>query len=125
MSGNRFLLDTNAIIALLQGNSTVINIVREAEWIGVSIISVIEFLSFSNLSDTDKKLLNKLLSKIEVIELTMSNQQIINAISLMRDKYKLKLPDATIAASAFINLAALVSTDKAFNKVTELTVIDF
>lgn len=125
MSGNRFLLDTNAIIALLQGNHSIINIVKEAEWIGVSIISVIEFLSFSNLSDTDKKLLNQLLNKIEVVELTMSNQQIIVAISSMRIKYKLKLPDATVAASAFINLASLVTADKAFNKISELTVIDF
>lgn len=125
MSGNRFFLDTNAIIALLQGNNSIVKIIKDAEWIGVSIISVIEFLSFSNLSDTDKKLLNQLLSRIEVVELTMSNQQIIAAISSMRVKYKLKLPDATVAASAFINLASLITADKAFNKVTELTVIDF
>jgi predicted nucleic acid-binding protein len=125
MSGNRFLLDTNAIIALLQGNLSITSIVKEAEWIGVSIISVIEFLSFSNLSDIDKKLLNNLLNKIEVVELTMSNQQIIAAISSIRVKYKLKLPDATVAASAFMNLATLVTADRGFNKVTELIVIDF
>jgi tRNA(fMet)-specific endonuclease VapC len=39
MSGNKFLLDTNAIIALLQGNNTVLNVLNEANWVGISVIS--------------------------------------------------------------------------------------
>jgi len=44
MRGERYLLDTNAIIALLQGNQQLIQLLQDAEWIGISIISQIEFL---------------------------------------------------------------------------------
>jgi predicted nucleic acid-binding protein len=46
MSGNRYLLDTNAIVALLQGNKRIIQLLLNANWIGISIISQIEFLVF-------------------------------------------------------------------------------
>jgi predicted nucleic acid-binding protein len=40
MNGNnRYLLDTNAIISLLGGNCELNNITREADWLGISIIS--------------------------------------------------------------------------------------
>ncbi|WP_373527737.1 hypothetical protein [Nostoc sp.] len=38
MSGSRYLLDTNAIIALLQGNSQLLQLLQNADWIGISII---------------------------------------------------------------------------------------
>ena len=47
MSGNRYLLDTNAIVALLQGNAQLVQLLQNADWIGISVISQIEFLAFS------------------------------------------------------------------------------
>lgn len=41
MSGERYLLDTNAIVALLQGNSQLIQLLQNADWIGISVISKI------------------------------------------------------------------------------------
>ncbi len=38
MSGNRYVLDTNAIVSLLQGNA---QLLQKADWIGISIISQI------------------------------------------------------------------------------------
>ncbi len=35
MSGERYLLDTNAIVALLQGNSQLIQLLQNADWIGI------------------------------------------------------------------------------------------
>ncbi len=49
MSGNRYMLDTNAIVSLLQGSSQLIQLLQGAVWIGVSVISQIEFLAFSGL----------------------------------------------------------------------------
>ena len=43
----RYLLDTNAIVALLQGNLQLLQLLQNADWIGISIISQIEFLAFS------------------------------------------------------------------------------
>ncbi|MGK7871873.1 MAG: hypothetical protein AB4426_00675 [Xenococcaceae cyanobacterium] len=49
MSGERYLLDTNAIVALLKENSQLILLLQNADWIGISVISQIEFLAFSGL----------------------------------------------------------------------------
>jgi len=53
MNGNRYILDTNAVISLLKGNNFLLNIAENAEWVGISIISYIEFLAFPELSDED------------------------------------------------------------------------
>ncbi|MDJ0596300.1 MAG: hypothetical protein QNJ72_41030 [Pleurocapsa sp. MO_226.B13] len=66
MSGNRYLLDTNAIIALLQKDSDLIQLLQDAEWIGISVISQIEFLAFSGLSKADIKLFLQFLQRVEV-----------------------------------------------------------
>lgn len=56
MSGNRYLLDTNAIVALLQGTPQLIQLLQNADWIGVSVISQIEFLAFSGLEQNNRQL---------------------------------------------------------------------
>ena len=48
----------------------------------------------------------------------------INQIISIRQKYRLKLPDAIIAAAAIQNLAQLIS-DVKLNRVTELTVLSW
>lgn len=53
MSGNRYLLDTNAIVALLQGNTQLIQLLQNPDWIGISVISQIEFLAFPGLGQDD------------------------------------------------------------------------
>lgn len=39
MSGKRYLLDTNAIVALLQGSITLVKLLQNADWVGISVIS--------------------------------------------------------------------------------------
>ena len=41
---SRFLLDTNAVIALLRGNLQLNAVIANAEWVGISIITKLEFL---------------------------------------------------------------------------------
>lgn len=67
MSGNRYLLDTNAIVALLQGNPQLIQVLQNADWIGVSVISEIEFLAFSGLSQDDRLLFNSFFSESRLL----------------------------------------------------------
>ena len=38
MNGNRYVLDTNAIVALLQGTTQLVQRLHNAEWIGISVI---------------------------------------------------------------------------------------
>nr|WP_238718127.1 hypothetical protein [Petrachloros mirabilis] len=59
MNGNRYILDTNAIVALLQGNAQLLQLLQllqKADWIGISIISRIEFLVFAGLTESDRQL---------------------------------------------------------------------
>ncbi len=69
MNGRRFLLDTNAVISLLQGNAAVRQILSEADWIGISIISKLEFLSLPNLPKSDEDLFSKFVRRVAVVGL--------------------------------------------------------
>ncbi len=65
MNGNnRFLLDTNAIVVLLQGNAKLSQLLCTADWIGISVISQIEFLAFSGLTQDDCDLFSRHLHNI-------------------------------------------------------------
>ncbi|MDA0265549.1 MAG: type II toxin-antitoxin system VapC family toxin [Cyanobacteria bacterium] len=120
MSGNRYVLDTNAIVALLQGNLAVAQLLQGAEWIGISVISQIEFLVFSGLTAGDKALFQQFLERVEVINLASDNTALIDTIIALRQQHRIKLPDAIIGAITLHNSASLITTDQAFAKITDL-----
>jgi predicted nucleic acid-binding protein len=41
MPGNRYLLDTNALVALLQGSAELAELTQHAQWLGVYVINVL------------------------------------------------------------------------------------
>jgi tRNA(fMet)-specific endonuclease VapC len=123
MSGERYLLDTNAIVALLQGNPSLLQLLGNATWIGISVISQIESLAFSGLSPVDRQLFQQFLQRVEVVGLVAIDTGLIEKIIEVRQRDRLKLPDATIAAMAIQNSANLVTADRAFAKVAQLTVL--
>jgi tRNA(fMet)-specific endonuclease VapC len=125
MSGKRYLLDTNAIVALLKGSTALVQLLQDAEWIGISVISQIEFLAFSQISEEDRKVFEEFLQRVEVINLLADNNSLIEQIIQNRIQYRLKLPDAIVASSALQAGAILVTADKEFVKVTNLTVINW
>lgn len=86
------------------------------------IISQIEFLVFSGLTETDRQLFQQFVQRVEVVGLTAGDTTLIEKIIEIRQQYRLKLPDATIAAMAIQNGASLVTTDREFSKVTQLPV---
>ena len=55
MSGKRYLFDTNAIVALLKGHKELVSLAHDAEFIGISVISRLEFFAFSGLVEADKE----------------------------------------------------------------------
>ena len=125
MSGDRYLLDTNAIIALLSGNQTLVDLTASATWLGISIISQLEFLAFENLSSADQDLFEMFLQRVEVVDLSQQNIALLDKVIELRKTSRLKLPDAIIAASALLNSASLVTADKAIKRVGDLSIIDF
>jgi len=125
MSGNRYVLDTNAIVALLQGNIQLIELLKDADWLGVSVISQIEFLVFPGLTQDDRQIFEQFLQRVEVLGLVAIDAVLIDKIIEIRQQHRLKLPDAVIAAMAIQNSANLVTADREFAKVTSLTVINW
>jgi predicted nucleic acid-binding protein len=125
MSGKRYLMDTNAIVALLQGSSALVTLLQNAEWVGISVISQIEFLAFSGLSESDRLLFEQFIQRVEIIDLTTSNNLLIEQIIQIRLQYRVKLPDAIIASTALQAGASLVTADNELTKVTSLTVINW
>jgi predicted nucleic acid-binding protein len=125
MSGRRLFLDTNAIVALLQGNQELVNYTRGVDWIGVSIISQIEFFCFSKLTDVDRNLFTEFLTQIEVIGLPSSDRQLIDRTVEIRRTLRIRLPDAIIVASALTRNASLVTADRELLSIKDLPVLSF
>ena len=109
MPGKRFLLDTNAIVALLQGHSGLAAMTDGAAWLGISVISALEFSGFPGLTDADRALFAEFASRVEVIDLTFTDQALIETIGTLRRSRALKLPDAIILATASVNQAVLLT----------------
>ena len=111
----RYLLDTNAVIYLVNGRLAFP--LPDGQY-RVSIVTEIELLSFSDLSAAEEQKIRDLLLLLDRVHLTDAVRD--EAIRLRR-KNRLKLPDAIIAASALICDAVLLTNDQAFSSIDGLT----
>src|SRR5690606_3158277 len=118
----KIFFDTNAVITLLRGAEKVD--FTEYDKIFISVISEIEFLSYESLSKEDKHGFTEFQSRVTTCYLD-KNEKLIEEIIRIRLKYKLKLPDAIIAAMAIVNEATLITNDKAFHKIENLKTKSF
>ena len=120
--GQKYLIDTNTILDFMGGKlpaksknylSKIID-----EQINISVINKIELLGFSNVEQI-------LIDLVSFAEIYPINDEIIDKTIELRKKYKIKTPDAIIAATAIVNHFALISHNfKDFQKITELNFID-
>jgi len=110
----RYMLDTNAVIYLLSGR---IRMPLPEGQYSASIITEIELLSFSGLTQEDEQKIQNLLLAIDRIYLTDS---VRDETIRLRRKTKFKLPDAIIVASALIHDAILLTNDKDFSTIDGL-----
>jgi tRNA(fMet)-specific endonuclease VapC len=117
MSGTKIILDTNALLLYLQGNFKIEFDISE---IGISVITKIEYLVNPELGAKDLYLFDELESQIKIFFLEKEDDSILKETIKIRKKYKLKLPDAIIAATAIVNNATLLSADDIFAKIYNL-----
>ncbi|MDB4921701.1 PIN domain-containing protein [Mucilaginibacter sp.] len=68
MSGNKYLLDTNAILYILDGDETLADFLFEEE-LYVSVISEMELLSYKNIADNEKKEIEAFLEDCTIINI--------------------------------------------------------
>ena len=118
MNGKGFLLDTNAIIQLLKGNKELLSIISGADFISTSIISELEYFSFSGLSEEDVLLYKTFRSRIHVYGVPSDDPTFTCLVVSARKKYGMKLPDSLIAATARANDLIVLTADEHFKRLT-------
>jgi hypothetical protein len=103
MSG-KYLLDTNAIIYAIDRKLTL-----PVGNYAVSVIAVMELLSWPGLGQEDEQQLRAVIGQLEVVELVKSIQE--SAIRIRRAT-SLKLPDSIISATAIHGGYLLITDDQ-------------
>lgn len=122
MSGKlRFVLDTNAVVSLLNGNRELATRLEAAVYIGISVVTYLEFLAFDGLTDEDRENFKQFCSRVEIVPLTHNDDLADKALTL-RTQYRLKLPDAIIGATALCRKALIITNDSHFSGISSLTI---
>lgn len=117
MSGIDFIADTNAVVYLLDGNVCMKPYLEKK--LGLSVISVMELLSFPEITDAEDKKIRAFLERCEVLQIT----DIVKEKTIqIRRKQKVKLPDAIIASTAIVQDVPLITADTGLFNVDGLQV---
>lgn len=99
---DKFLVDTNIIIYYFNGiveDNRIDEILKES--FNISIITKIEFLSWQKLRD-DEELKEKALNFISNANVYELTDDVANKVIEIRQKHKIKTPDAIIGATALV-----------------------
>ena len=122
----QYTLDTNSILYYLRNqknlNKHFVFIVQGSSPISLSVIAKIELFSYPELQDDEAKEIQGFIKDFRIDEL---DNVIVDQTIKIRKKYKLKLPDAIIAATALVNNSTLITHNKKdFQKIKNLKIID-
>jgi predicted nucleic acid-binding protein len=124
--GTRYLIDSNTVIDYLAG----LHPEKALKWlnqiidegINVSVITKIEVLSYNPDIEDNYQILIEFFESAAVFGLT---EEIVDRTIRLRQKQKIKLPDAVIAATALVNEPTLISRNtKDFKNIKGLEVLD-
>lgn len=125
--GMKFLWDTNTAIYYLQSlfpanaEAYIDRLVSDNVPI-ISVITEIELLCWKTSNNDDLKLLNEFIADVCVIELDQDTKR---QTAELRKRYRIKLPDAIIAATALVNGLTLITRNVSdFKDIVGLTVIN-
>lgn len=120
MSGNSLVLDTSVAIDILGGDQRAAALVQDAI-VYVSVITRVELLSLAKPRSHPPEAAMAFLAGCKLVQFT---DEIQDLTIRLRKRYKLKLPDAAIAATAVWLNTRLVTADEAFAKIgKEVTVL--
>ena len=118
-----YLIDTNAIIDYLDSKlPEKSNQLLDDIKFQLSVISRIELLAWPKATDQQLKILNDFINASSIFDI--SEAVILKSIDVRRN-YKLKLPDAIIAATALVNNLILVTRNiNDFKAIANLNLVD-
>ena len=121
MSGNSLLIDTNIALYLLNSDTTIAELIDGRD-IHISFITELELPGFEDLKEEGRSVIEELLSNCIIVDLNQATKSI--TIDL-KQKNKLKLPDAIIAATSIYMNLPLISADKGFERIFDLQFIRY
>jgi predicted nucleic acid-binding protein len=109
----KFLLDTNILIGLLKDDEATKLLLQTAGCnlaaASVSQITRMELLGFAGLNEQDERIIQQLLGAVHVLLL----DEAVEARTIaLRRQFKMKLPDAIIAATALVHGLQLLTLDQ-------------
>ena len=78
-----------------------------------------EVLGYDFDSEKEEVFIRSFLNCLEIIYI---DEMIVEIVIGLRKKYKIKLPDAIICASAILNKETLITNDIRLKKIDELTI---
>lgn len=122
--GKEYLIDSNAVIDFCngklpeKGRDLLFSIERPI----ISIITYIEILGFFGIAESEERQMKDFISISRVLLLDMD---VALKVVDIRQKIRIKLPDAVIAASALVNSVKLVTRNVAdFKNIPNLELIN-
>jgi predicted nucleic acid-binding protein len=110
------VLDTNIVLYLLGGDKTIASFL-DGKQVYLSVISELELLGYPDLKAKDQQQIKRFLEDCTIIDL---NDNIKNTYAVLRKKYRLKMGDAIVAATAIALDMPFVTADKGFQRIKEL-----
>jgi predicted nucleic acid-binding protein len=119
MNGNKVFVDTNIILYLLGGDSTIAELLNGKQ-IYISFITQLELLSYPISTKKDLKIVQDFIDQCVIIDI---NEEIKEKIIELKRKYRFKLPDGIIIATAIYLDLPLISADQEFKKAESLSLI--
>ena len=112
------LSDTSVLLYYLQGKDFILP--YKNELFAISVITEIELIGVKNISEEDLKIRNSLISQSIIYPFTGEIKKL--AIEL-KQKTRLRIPDAIIAATAIQFNLTILTTDKDFASIPHLSLI--
>ena len=119
------ILDTNILIAHLNGEPEVIETLSDWKRSGrplfISSISFAETLALPGLIPQERDKIRSYLLSLLAIPF---DNTVAEAAAIFKGVYRIELPDAAIAASAYTRNLPLVTRDRQFRKIKEIAVVE-
>lgn len=118
MSGIEYLLDTNFILALLKSKPETLTLIEErriqVDQCGYSAITRMELLGFPGMTVNEELTIQEKLAQLIYLPI---HKQVEDEAIRIRRAYRIKLPDAIIAATALVAQAEVLTFDRQLQRI--------
>ncbi len=106
MNGRNLVLDSNIVIYLSKKSLELRSFKNDADTLFISIITYMEVWGFDFSSDDEKLFIEAFCKAVNIIQI---DEEIVEKVIEIRQRAKIKLPDAIIAATGKILKGTLVT----------------